>query len=168
VAITVRFERPDDHDAIREVNRAAFGSDGEANLVDSLREATRIISLVAEDDRLVIGHILFSPIALSGHDDIAAAGLGPLAVSPPRQRGGIGSMLVDAGLDACRQHGFTAVVVIGHPLYYPRFGFRPASQFGLTCEFDVADEVFMAIELEDGVLRNRTGRVSYHSAFSAL
>jgi len=165
----VRAERPDDYAAVHQLNRDAFQADGEADLVDALRTAASpIISLVAEDDGDVVGHILFSPVTLAPHDGLRVAGLGPMAVSPARQRSGIGSRLVRAGLEACREGGFAAAVVVGHPDFYPRFGFRSASQFGIACEFDVPDPVFMALELIAGTLRDRSGTIYYHPAFKAL
>ena len=165
----VRPERPDDFSAVRAINRAAFESDGEADLVDALRtQASPLISMVADDDGVVVGHILFSPVTLTGHETIPIAGLAPMAVAPSRQRSGTGSALVRAGLSACREQGFAAVVVVGHPEYYPRFGFQPASQLGLTCEFEVADEAWMTLELTNGVLRGCHGTVRYHPAFQAL
>ena len=165
----VRAERPDDYALVREINRAAFGRDAEADLVDRLRaEASPIISLVGEQGGQVVGHILFSPVTLSGHDTLPIAGLAPVAVLPAHQRAGIGSALVNAGLDACRDGDFVAVVVVGHPDYYPRFGFRPASQFGLACEFEVPDDVFMALAVEDGALRNRQGTIHYHPLFRTV
>jgi len=165
----VRIERPDDFAAVRAINRAAFGMDAEADLVDQLRgEASSIISLVGEDAGEVVGHILFSPVTLAGHDALPIAGLAPMAVLPARQRTGIGHALVNAGLAACRDHGFVAVVVLGHPGYYPRFGFRRASEFGLACEFEVPDEAFMALEVQDAALRNRQGTIHYHPLFSTV
>lgn len=165
----IRVEHPGDHRAVREINRAAFESDGEATLVDALRvQANGVISLVADDNGEVVGHIFFSPVALSGHETLRVAGLAPMAVLPEQQRSGIGSALVRAGLDACRDHGYTAVVVVGHPGFYPRFGFRRASQFGINCEFEVPDQAFMAIELQGGALLNRPGTIHYHPAFRAL
>jgi putative acetyltransferase len=95
-------------------------------------------------------------------------GLGPMAVAPGRQNSGIGSLLVGAGLDRCRAMGAVAVVVLGHPDYYPRFGFVPASGFSIDSEYDVPDEVFMAQELVPGALRQVTGRIHYHPAFADL
>ena len=94
-------------------------------------------------------------------------GLAPMAVAPARQRAGIGSALVRDGLARCRRQGVEAVFVVGHPAYYPRFGFSLASGFGITCEFEVPDEAFMALELAPGALRGRTGQVFFHEAFRA-
>ena len=95
-------------------------------------------------------------------------GLAPMAVLPGRQRQGIGSELVRAGLDECRRLGFGAIVVLGHAEYYPRFGFVPASKFGLKSEYDVPDDVFMALELIPGALRGRAGTIRYHPTFAAM
>jgi putative acetyltransferase len=87
---------------------------------------------------------------------------------PGRQKQGIGSRLVEAGLDECRRAGFDVVVVLGHPEYYPRFGFRPASIFGLRSEYDVPDPVFMAMELTPGAAMGVQGLVRYHEAFARV
>jgi putative acetyltransferase len=91
-----------------------------------------------------------------------------MSVTPERQREGIGSALVCAGLERCKEMGFVAAVVLGHPDYYPRFGFQPSSRFGIDSEYDVPEEVFMAMELQPGALDEKSGRVSYHSAFGDL
>ena len=95
-------------------------------------------------------------------------GLAPMAVSPAVQRKGIGSALVRAGLEECSRLGSCAVVVVGHAEYYPRFGFVPASRFGFVSEYDVPDEIFMAIELTQGALRGKGGTISYHPAFASV
>jgi len=165
--VQIRPEQAADIAAIHAVNRAAFDSDTEADLVDALREhADPIISLVADDGGSIVGHILFSPVTLSGHADLKIMGLAPMAVRPAEQRRGIGSALVGAGLERCKQLGSGAVVVLGHPGYYPRFDFVPASRFGLACEYDVPDEAFMALELELGILRGASGTIRYHAAFA--
>ena len=163
----VRSERPADIPHVHAVNVAAFDSPTEATLVDALREQADVVSIVAEQDGHIIGHILFSPVRLTGADDLRAVGLAPMAVAPERQRTGIGSALVREGLAHCQRQGVAAVFVVGHPEYYPRFGFRPASGFGITCEFEVPDEVFMAMELAPGALKGRAGRLFYHEAFRA-
>jgi putative acetyltransferase len=167
--MTIRPERAADLDAIATVNRAAFETSAEANLVDALREqAEGIVSLVAEEHGAIVGHILFSPVTLSGHNDVKMMGLAPMAVLPAMQRRRIGSALVRAGLERCKELGYVAVVVLGHPDYYPRFGFVPASRFGIGCEYDVPDEVFLASELEPGSLRGKSGTVRYHRAFAKV
>lgn len=161
----IRRERGADAAAIRRVHEAAFDTHLEANLVDRLRtDASPLISLVADDDGLIVGHILFSPVTLSTDDSVLLLGLAPMAVLPDRQRKGIGSSLVHAGLDECRLKGAAAVVVLGHPGYYPRFGFQPASRFGVKSEYDVPDDVFMALEIIRGVLTGN-GTIRYHPAF---
>ena len=163
----IRREQVGDIAAVRRVNEAAFPTSLEANLVDRVRaEARQFISVVADENHLVVGHILFSPVMLSTDTSLQIMGLGPMAVAPDFQRRGIGSSLVHAGLDECRLKGAVAVVVLGHPQYYPRFGFKPASAFGLTCEFGVPDEVFMALELMPGTLEGKRGTVRYHTAFA--
>ena len=162
----IRAEQENDQCAVRAVNTSAFATPSEADLVDALREQTTpIVSLVAEDEGGVVGHIMFSPVSLSGYPNIKMMGLAPLAVQPRRQRQGIGSALVHAGLEQCRQLGFVAVVVLGDPQYYGRFGFLPSSRFGIDSEYDVPEEVFMAMELNPGGLNGNAGRVKYHVAF---
>jgi putative acetyltransferase len=162
----IRAERPTDWAAVRVVNESAFDTADEANLVDALRELARpIVSRVAEDDGAIVGHILFSPVLLVEHPELMIMGLAPMAVAPAHQRMGIGSALVRAGLDACARTGFGAVVVLGHPEYYPRFGFSPATRFGIGCEYDVPDEAFMALELHADYLRGAIGKIKFHAAF---
>ena len=118
----IRAEEQLDRAGVRAVNVAAFETALEANLVDALRDqAEPIVSLVAEDDGVIVGHIMFSPVSLSGHPALHIMGLAPMAVSPARQRKGIGSALVRAGLERCRRLGIGAVVVLGHPAYLPTF-----------------------------------------------
>jgi putative acetyltransferase len=165
----IRFERPDDAEKIRAVNVSAFGTSAEADLIEALRCVVRpLISLVAEEDRTIVGHILFSPITLSSDPDVRIAGLAPMAVTPAYQRQGIGSALVRAGLEECRSAGFVAVAVLGHSAFYPRFGFVPASRFGIASTYAVPDDVFMALELDAGALRDKPGVVHYHSAFAGV
>ncbi len=163
----IRKERPTDIAAIRHVNQQAFGTNAEAAIVDVVRaQAQPIISLVAEDDGEIVGHIMFSPVTLEPRAGVLMMGLAPMAVVPHRQRSGIGSALADAGLKECRLLGAVGVVVVGHPSFYPRFGFVAASRFGLTCEFEVPDDVFMAVEFVDRALSATGGKIRYHPAFS--
>ena len=169
--IEVRPELPRDRVAVRDLLVRAFPSDGEARLVDALRGKTDPqVSLVAAlPSGGVIGHILFTPVEIrSPGQSSRAIGLGPMAVLPEHQRCGAGSALVAAGLDACAQIGEAVVVVLGHPDYYPRFGFRPAEDFGLYYGRPGPNPAFMVRELELGALRGRIGEVSYHAAFGSL
>ena len=162
--IEVRPERPDDRDAVRRVHEQAFGQPDEADLVDRLRATEpRSLGRGAEADGRVVGHIAFSPLGVDGVADARA--LAPMAVVPDRQRTGVGSALVRAGLAACRADGAGAVVVLGHPDYYPRFGFARADGFGLACPYDAPPEAFMALELVEGALAGAEGVVRYAAAF---
>jgi putative acetyltransferase len=165
----IRSERLTDIPGIRAVNLAAFETSTEADLVDALRrQADPIVSLVAEDGGAIVGHILFSPVTLTAHPELRIIGLAPMAVVPARQRQGIGSALVHEGLRRCRSLVFSVVVVLGHAEYYPRFGFTPASHFGLGCEYDVPEEVFMVLELERDALKGKSGTIRYHPAFASV
>lgn len=165
----IRDERAVDIAAVHAVNRAAFETEAEANLVDALRSrASPYISLVAVDAGAIVGHVFFSPVTLSDHAELKLMGLAPMAVLPELQRRGIGAALVRAGLERCRALGCDAVVVLGHAEYYPRFGFVPASRFGITSEYDVPDDVFMVLELTEGSLRDRSGLIKYDPAFEGL
>jgi putative acetyltransferase len=166
--ISVRLEQPDDASAIRETNELAFGGPLEARLVDALRGTADYLSLVATIDGRVVGHILFTPVTIEPAEDRRTAGLAPMAVRPEHQRSGIGGQLIRAGLEECRRRGYSAVVVLGHPEYYPRFGFVPAHTFGLTCEFPSPPEAFMALELDANALKAIHGMVRYHPLFSQL
>jgi putative acetyltransferase len=163
----IRPETEADRAAIRAVYEAAFETPAEAELVEALRgKGLSLVSLVAEVDGRVVGHILFSPVSLNEHAHLNLMGLGPMAVAPDRQRGGIGSALVRAGLARCTGLGCRAVVVIGHPEYYPRFGFAPADRYSLRCEYDVPKDVFMVMELETGALTGASGLVRYDDTFA--
>ena len=165
--ISVRAEGPLDATSVREVNDQAFGSPVEGRIVESLRDASDCISLVATKNDLVVGHILFTPVSLTPSAGLRVAGLGPMSVLPEHQRAGIGGQLIRAGLEACREHGYSAVVVVGHPEYYPRFGFEPAHTRGLTLpDFDVPQEVFMVVELDPGVRERLKGAVKYRAEFA--
>ncbi|MCI0561091.1 MAG: N-acetyltransferase [Nitrososphaera sp.] len=168
--MVIHREEPGDIDAIRYVNEQAFGRLAEANLVDMLRGRQKVVlSLVAVQDDRVVGHILFSSITIEfGEKVFPALGLAPMAVLPAYQKQGIGSALVKAGLEECRKAGHACVVVVGHPEYYPRFGFAPASQYGIKCEYDVPDEAFMVIELRQDALLGCTGTVKYPPEFNEV
>ena len=168
--IIVRAETTEDHKAVHRVNQLAFGGPTEADLVDALREKTDpFISLVATMGDNVVGHIFFSPVSVeSDEDTFAAMGLAPMAVLPEYQNQGIGTRLITEGLEECRRLGHGIVVVLGHPNYYPRFGFERASLKGLRSEYDVPDEVFMVTELNPDALAGRHGLVKYHPSFGKV
>ena len=165
----IRAEETKDLVAIEAVNTSAFETPLEARLVNMLREqAQPVISLVADDGGEIVGHIMFSAVVLDGYGDLKIAGLAPMSVVPGRQQQGIGSALVRAGLEECRQAGFGAVVVLGHPGYYPKFGFQPSNRFSIKSEYDVPPEVFMVLELVPGYLDGAGGTIRYHDAFRAV
>ena len=151
--LCIREEGPDDSKAIRHVHRQAFGGDLESRLVDMLRDAGRVtLSSVALVEDRVVGHVLFSPVTvepLPGESRWAA--LAPIGVLPGHQGQGIGSRLVREGLAGCRTRSFDAVVLLGAPEYYSRFGFVRASDFGLTSVYGSGPE-FQAVELTRGAL----------------
>ena len=165
----IREELPSDWNAVHELNAEAFDTKAEMDLVEMLREqASPLVSLVAEENGKIYGHIMFSPVTLDEHPELQLMGLAPMAVAPDRQRTGIGIMLVQAGLEECRKLGIGAVVVLGHPGYYPRFGFKPAVRFDIQSDYDVAEDVFMVLELRDSYLNGKTGVAHYHPAFEKI
>lgn len=161
--MVVRPEIPDDLAAIHAVHAAAFPTEDEASLVDAVRASGRlIVSLVAEEGGAVVGHIAFTPVSIDGAE--AGLGLAPIAVVPEYQRRGIGSQLVREGLARASGLGVGYVVVLGHPEYYPRFGFQPAAKFGLDNEYG-AGEAFMVLELRPGAVPAAGGLVRYGPEF---
>lgn len=168
---TVRHQQESDIKDIREVNGYAFDQLDEADLVDALRASGKaVVELVAEeeDDDSIVGHVMFTPMSIDG-SELKVAGLAPMAVLPEYQGQGIGSLLISEGLDECRLLGYDAVVVLGHPDYYPRFDFKPAAEFGLCAPWDdIPNEAFMAIELHAGALQGVCGIARFASEFDAL
>ncbi len=166
--VHIRPETKEDIKKIRLINASAFDTEAEADLVDNLRKSgIPLISLVAEANRKLIGHILFSPVTLSGNKvNVKIAGLAPMSVLPDYQKQGIGAALVRKGLKLCTSNGYKAVVVLGYPDYYRKFGFVSSARFGIKSEYDVPDEVFMVKELETGALSEFKGVVKYHPLFA--
>lgn len=167
--VVIRPEANQDQEAIWSVNQAAFEGDAEANLVDALRDGGFAeVSLVAEVDGGIVGHILFSRLSIvTKVGTVDALSLAPMAVLPSHQRQGIGSRLVEAGLAACREAGHRIVVVLGHPEFYPRFGFLSALAEPLQSPFG-GGEAWMALELEPGALGGVEGRVEFSLPFEEL
>ena len=165
--VTVRLETPGDVEAIRHVNDQAFGRENESWLIDKLRErGVLTISLVAVQDGEVAGHIAFTPVVVeSDGASFDAIALGVMSVLPVYQRRGIGSQLVRAGLEECRRLGHEVVVVLGHPDYYPRFGFVMAGPRGIDCEFEAPEEAWMLLELREEALSGRRGKVRFQPEF---
>ena len=173
--ITIRKEIPKDHNWVIELTAKAFEtmpfSEGdEDKLVARLRNAPGFIpelSLVAELDGLIVGHILFTPLVIdNGQQQFESLVLGPVSVLPEFQKQGIGGKLIRAGHQKAVELGFRSVILIGHPEYYPRFGYKPASTWGIKTHYELpSDDVFMAVELTDGALKNVSGMVIFPPEF---
>lgn len=164
--IEIREEQPGDIDAIRVVNQCAFAQDQEANIVDALRaNGAAMLSLVAVVDSQIVGHIMYSPIQVGS---VAAAALAPMAVLPEHQRAGIGGRLIADGTARLARMGVPLIIVLGHAAFYPRFGFKPASSYGITCEWPVPDEVFMALFLDERRIKDAAGLAQYRQEFSTV
>ena len=163
--IAIRPERPEDAGGIRHVHEAAFGQPLEADLVERLRRSgSESLSLVAAEET-VLGHVLFTPVQVEAPGRrVVGMGLAPMAVLPDRQREGIGSALVRRGIEMLRERGVPFVVVVGHPEYYPRFGFDPASRHGLRSQWEgVPDEAFMVLVLDPRELAGVSGVARYRA-----
>jgi putative acetyltransferase len=161
----IREERPGDIASIHAVNTRAFGRDREAKIVDALRSNNAVsLSLVAIRDHKLIGHIMYSPVTVGG---ATGAGLAPLAVLPEHQRRGIGSELVRAGNQRLEAEGCRFIVVIGHPSFYPRFGFKPAGMYDISCHWNIPDDAFMVAMLSEP-RADLKGIAQYRQEFSTV
>ena len=168
MSILIRKEEEKNYRNIYEVNKLAFGQENESKLVEKIRGGNNFIpelSLVAEIKGRTIGHILFSKIKIIGSSIFETLALAPMAVIPEFQRMGIGSELIKKGMEKAKEHGFNSIIVLGHKDYYPKFGLKKASKWNIKCSFEVPDEVFMAIELTEGALKDKAGTVKYPDEF---
>ena len=163
----IRAETTGDISGIRRVEELAFGRPDEANIVDKIRDRGGVtLSLVALEGDEIVGHVLFSPVTITEGDQmVEGVGLGPVAVLPSHQKLGIGSVLCHEGLVQLAKMGHKIAVVLGHPEYYPRFGFKPSDEYDIRCPWDVPPGVFMVMELQPGALEGVTGMVKYAPEF---
>ncbi|KYK35035.1 MAG: hypothetical protein AYK22_08880 [Thermoplasmatales archaeon SG8-52-3] len=163
--VKIRNEEKEDYKKIRNINELAFGQINEGRLVDDLRKKSdfnHLLSLVAEIKERIVGHILFYPIKIKNEkEEFIVLSLAPMAVHPDFQNKGIGSKLVKRGLEAAKETGYDAVIVVGHPNYYPRFGFSPASKWNIKVPIECPDDVFLAIELKKNSLNKLSGLVEF-------
>ncbi|MDF1519083.1 MAG: N-acetyltransferase [Brevefilum sp.] len=168
----IQEETEQDVQGIRLVHRLAFHGDGEADVVDRLRENCPVfISLVAKIGDNVLGHVLFTPARLIQNQgwSIEGLGLAPLAVLPEYQKQGIGTALCVEGLTRAALAGYPFVVVLGDSAYYPRFGFKPANTFGIRCAYDdVPEEAFMIKILKPKIMTAVEGVVYYRQEFDSV
>lgn len=166
MTVQIRPETSNDFESIRHINTLAFGSAMEGKLVDALRDCGHLtVSLIAELQGEIIGHILFSPVTIEMTDDsMEVLSLAPMAVLPDFQRTGVGTALVEAGIKACRETKYKSVVVLGHPKFYRRFGFSPVLTQSLKSPFGEG-EAWMALELVPGALDGVVGTVVYPPPF---
>ena len=157
----MRLETACDREGVEELLLAAFPTSLELRLVRQLREDGDVVfSLVAVETAGVIGHVLFSRL----RTPTAALALGPVAVAANRRRRGVAAALIEAGLERARAEGWVAVVVVGDPSYYPRFGFSQDAVRGMSCQF--AGPALMGLALTEGGLGEP--RIEYASAFSSI
>lgn len=170
--LIIRQEQPQDYKAVYQINKQSFEQEAEAKLVDTLRNADAFVpelSLVAELDKQIVGHILFTKIKIvNDSTSYESLALAPMAVLKDYQKQGIGGALIREGLQRAIKLGFTSVIVLGHEHYYPKFGFEPAAKWNIKAPFDVSSEVFMAIELIPNGLENVSGIVQYPKEFESV
>ena len=166
--ISIREEQPQDIRIIRDLNKRAFGQTQEADLVDKLRQTCDdLLSLVALMQNQVVGHILFTPVIVEGVDSmLQGMALAPMAVLPEYQRQGIGSALVRTGIEKLKKRQCPFIIVLGHAEYYPRFGFEPASRYGIRSEWEVPDDAFMILVIGEFVMRGRVALAKYRPEFA--
>lgn len=166
--IRIRQEEKEDHKRVYKINKMAFGQEKESKLIEKIRRGPNFVpelSLVAEKDNEIVGHILFSKIQIVGESEYETLMLAPLAVIPELQKQGIGGKLIKKGIEKAKELGVESIIVVGHKDYYPKFGFQKASKWGIKCPFEVPDGAFMGIELTDKALENKAGVVQFPEEF---
>lgn len=165
--IEIKREEEGDQAAIRHLNEVAFDKGPEAAIVDKLRDSCGdYVSFVAVENGNIVGHILFTPVTLD-NEDVIGMGLAPMAVEPTHQRQGVGTKLVLYGLEYLRESGYPFVIVLGHPEYYPRFGFERASKYRLQSQWEgIPDEVFMVVVFNSDEIPKHGGVIRYRDEFN--
>lgn len=166
--IVIRKEEEKDYKQVYEVNKLAFQQKNESILIEKIRKGENFIpdlSLVAEIDNRIVGHILFSKIKIVGDSIFESIALAPMAVIPVFQKQGVGSKLIKKGMAKAKELGFDSIIVLGHKDYYPKFGFERASKWNIKCPFKVPEEAFMAIALTKKALEDKAGTVKYPDEF---
>jgi predicted N-acetyltransferase YhbS len=164
----IRQEKNEDFKSIYEINYQAFKQKNESELIERIRSSKNFVpelSLIAEKNGKIVGHILLSKIKIKGEKEYESLILAPLAVLPELQKQGIGEKLITEGLRKAKELGFSSVIVVGHKDYYPKYGFEKASKWNIKCSFKVPDEAFMAIELNIGALAEKSGIVEFPKEF---
>lgn len=170
--LTLRSEKTGDYKGISRVNDIAFRRTAEAKLVTELRKLKAFdsrLSVVAESNGEIVGYILLTPVSIEGNGEKGKSlALAPMAVLPEYQKRSIGKLLVIFSLQLAKESGYESVVVVGHPSYYPKLGFKRASDFGLRSPFPAPDEAFMAMELVPGSLKKVKGQVIFPDPFDKV
>lgn len=167
--ILIREENTNDYAAIKNVNDKAFNQPQEGNIIDKLRHSgVQQLSLVAETDGKIVGHIFFSPAEAEGKNGkITGTGLAPMAVLPEYQKQGIGKQLIREGIERIKKQSVPFIIVLGHAQYYPKFGFEKASKYGLKCQWEgVPDEAFMVMILDKDKMKDVHGVVRYREEWN--
>jgi len=169
--VEIRQELPEDINDIRALNEKAFGQPQEANIISKLRNNCEgLISLVATENKKIVGYILFSPVIIEGKNGVAKGmGLAPMAVLPEKQRQGIGTQLVNTGIEYLKKTKCQFIIVLGHPEYYPRFGFELASRYGIKSQWEaVPDEALMILWLDKSMMNHVSGVAKYRDEFNEV
>lgn len=172
--ITIRQEQTEDYGAVHKTVELAFKDVEESDhsepfLVDKLRQTDAFVpelSLVAETDGKIIGHILLTKVEIvSENNSVTSLGLAPVSVLPKYQKQGVGSALIREAHKRATELGYGSIVLLGHKDYYPKFGYKQAIDFGIEFPFDVPHEYCMVIELRPKALKGVRGKIKYARPF---